>query len=289
MKRTVLLIFSMLLCAACARAADLSHPNRAEAGKLDPASCADGFSFAVMGDNQGSRKVFDFLTGLVREMKPDFAVSVGDITSNGFPSEYEMYLSQIAGAGVPWFAVPGNHEYRSAEGHTSLEGRKRFESIFGNSDFLFDHCGWRFIGLDVVAFDMLKNEQIAKLEKALKGFEGRAVVFMHYPPAVLPNWEEGYWKANADKFLALLEQYRVRYFFAGHIHIHDRLRIGPTDFIITGGAGGGLDRDIPAEQYNSPRGGAFYHFMLVKVDGDKATDILIRPDIPPDKMEDWER
>lgn len=289
MKKFSLLFFMILLLCPCARALELSHPNKAEAAKLDPASCADGFSFAVMGDNQGSVKVFDFLVSLVREIKPDFAVSVGDITSNGFPAEYEMYLSQIAQAGVPWFAVPGNHEYRSAEGHTTLDGRRRFESIFGNSDFLFDHCGWRFIGLDVVAFDMLRNEQIAKLEKALQGFEGRAVVFMHYPPAVIPNWEEGYWKANADRFLALLDRYRVRYFFAGHIHFHDRLRIGPTDFIITGGSGGGLDRDIPPEQYNSPDGGAFYHFMLVKVDGDRATDVLIRPNIPADKMEDWER
>jgi 3',5'-cyclic AMP phosphodiesterase CpdA len=280
---------AMILCASFARGAELSHPNKAEAAKLDETSCADGFSFTVMADNQGSTSVFEFLVSLVREMKPDFAISVGDITSNGFPEEYAMYLSQIQQAGVPWFAAPGNHEYRSPEGHTTLDGRKRFEEIFGNSDFLFDHCGWRFIGLDVVAFDMLRNEQIVKLEKALKGHEGRAVVFMHYPPAIIQNWEEGFWKANADKFLALLDQYQVRYFFAGHIHLYDRTRIGPTDFIITGGSGGGLDVSVPPEKYNSPDGGAFYHFIYVKVDGDKATAALVRPDIPADKMNDWVR
>ena len=271
--------FSLLLfviTGPCA-AGELSHPNKAEAARLDETSCADGFSFAVVADSHNS-PVFDVISGLVRAMRPDFAVSVGDETNNGREDEYAQFLNRITAAGVPWFVAPGNHEYRSPEGHTTLDGRKRFESIFGNSDFVFDHCGWRFIGLDVVAFDMLRNEQIVKLEKALQGHEGRAVVFMHYPPAVIKNWEQGYWKANADAFLALLEKYEVRYFFSGHIHVYDRLDIGPTRFIVTGG--GGLDTDVPPEKYNAPEGGAFHHFIYVAVDGGRAVDSVVRPEIP---------
>lgn len=271
----VALILFFISCVATA--AELSHPNKAEAARLDEASCADGFSFAVMADSH-TGDVFADITTLVGAMRPDFAVSVGDITDNGLDSEYALFLDRINAAGVPWFAAPGNHEYRSPEGHTSPDGPKRFKKIFGKQDFVFDHCGWRFILIDVVALDMLLPGQIAWLERALKGHEGRAAVFMHYPPAIIEGWEEGYWKSNGEAFLGLLKKFNVRYFFAGHIHIYDRLERDGTVFIVTGGSGGGLDSDRPADKLHTPDGGAFHHFIYVIVNnGNTAIEAVVRP------------
>ena len=277
---TFVLVFTSA-AAPCCRAEGLSHPNSAEAARLDESSCDDGFSFVVMADSHQSTDVFPQLMHMAQALEPDFYISVGDVTNDGLEQEYAFFLDQIAQVDEPWFVVPGNHEYRSPQGHTSLEGRKRFKQIFGPGDFFFDHCGWRFISLDVVAFDMLRPEQLKKLEKALKGHEGRAAVFMHYPPAVIENWPEGYWKANGAEFLALLEKYEVPWFFSGHIHVFDRLRIGPTAYIITGGAGGGLDSERPTDMLYDPDGGAYYHFILAEIKDDIATETVVHPDIDP--------
>lgn len=276
------LFFAVFVPAAFAAAApaEISHPNRDEAARLDEASCADGFSFVVVGDSHASRDVFPALVNAARMMKPDFAVSVGDFTNNGLEEEYRLFVDQISGAGVPWFAVPGNHEYRDPNGHTSPDGQKRFERIFGNSDFAFEHCGWRFVGLDIVAYDMLTPTQLKKLERVLDGGGGRAAVFMHYPPAVIPHWEDGYWKANAPEFMKLLEDSGARFFFAGHIHVFDWVRRGPTTYIVTAGGGGGNDTERTPDLLNAPDAGGFYHFIYVTVNGDEADWFVVRLEEP---------
>ena len=118
--KTLCLIFLLVLvCASSAAAGGLpSHPNRDEIRKLDESSCADGFSFAVMADSHVSVTVFPKIVAMVDELKPDFALSAGDFTNDGLKEEYETFLGQIARTDVPWFTVPGNHEYRTPDGHT---------------------------------------------------------------------------------------------------------------------------------------------------------------------------
>ena len=127
-----------------------------------------------------------------------------------------------------------------------------------------------------MAYDGLLPGQLGKLKKTLEGSGGRAAVFMHYPPAVIPHWEEGYWSASAPGFMKMLEDYGVRYFFSGHIHVYDRLRIGPTSYIVTGGGGDGYDSQIKPDELNSPDGGGFPHFVYVAVTGDEASDAVVR-------------
>jgi len=244
-----------------------SHPLRDEVEKLDDASCPGGFSFAVMADSHNSAATMERIIDKLLELKPGFAVTAGDFTRDGKPEEYEQFLSLIPRAGIPWFTAPGNHEYRTPDGHTSPDGPKRYEKIFGRRDLFFDHCGWRFVILDAVAYDTLLPAQLKKLESALEGREGRSAVFMHYPPSIIEHWEDGIFKSSAERFMRILETRAVPYFFSGHIHIHDEKIIGPTTYIITGGAGDGLMDDyIPPENFNSPSGGAFHHFILVTID-----------------------
>jgi 3',5'-cyclic AMP phosphodiesterase CpdA len=282
MNRKLIVVLGVFLSAiayaqpACAQS--LSHPNAVEIGKLNETSCASGFSFVVMGDNHVNQDVFEDMRDAAIRMKVDFAISVGDITNNGKEDEYATYLGQIAKAPFPWFVAPGNHEYRDMNGHTSQAGKTRFRKIFGKSDFAFTHCGWKFIGIDIVAYDGMLPGQMKFIESELKGYEGRAVVFMHYPPAAIKNWEESFWNTKTKEFMTLMEKDKVQYFFAGHLHIFDRIVIGPTTYIITGGGGGGVESERPKNAYNSPFGGAYYHFVYVMVNNDKATDFVVRPE-----------
>jgi len=212
-------------------------------------------------------------------MKPDFVISVGDVTNNGLAEEYAAFIDTIDAAKLPWFVAPGNHEYRDPNGHTSADGPKRFKKIFGKQDFYFDHCGWRFIGMDVTAYDLMSPSQLKWLEKTLEGFDGRAVLFMHYPPGIVKDWEEGYFKTGAEQYMKILETHKVPYSISGHIHVHDSLKIGPTTYIITGGGGGGTDTDRPREKLHSPDGGPFHHFIFFTVNGDNSIYAVVKPNL----------
>ncbi len=263
----VIVMFSLIVCANVA-IADTQlprHPNRAEVSKLDESGCDAGFSFAVVGDIHQNNETFEEMIRLSRASGVDFAVAVGDFTNDGKPEEYENYVEHINASELPWFTVPGNHEYRSPDGHTSLAGKKRYKRIFGKADFVFTHCGWAFAGLDTPAFDALLPTQLNKLEKVLKRYKGRSVVFSHYPPAIIPNWEDGIWVSNAASFMNLLDRYETPFSFSGHIHVYDEYKKGPVTYVITGGGGGTLDSDRGPANLNSPDSGAFYHFIIATV------------------------
>ena len=280
MKKSILsgfFISLMILFPVIAGAESLSHPNSAESAKLSEASCADGFSFVVMADTHVDQTIFPVMRDGAATMHPDFFVSVGDSTNNGLEDEYATFLGMIGKVKTPWFVAPGNHEYRQDKGGPSQEKMKLFKKIFGKSDFAFTHCGWKFIIVDIVKMDSLLSDQLRWIERELKGYEGRAAVFMHYPPAVLEKWKEGYWVMNGKEFLKLLESDRVPYFFSGHLHEYDHLRLGPTEYIVTGGGGGGFDADAATDPLYAPDGGPFHHFIYVTVNGDKTSYFVVRP------------
>jgi 3',5'-cyclic AMP phosphodiesterase CpdA len=254
----------------------LKHFNSDEALKLNVSDCETGFSFAVMADTHHSETVFPRFVRMVADAKPAFTVTVGDFTNNGLAEEYERYVKTISDAGVPWFSVPGNHEYRTPAGRTSPDGKKRFEKIFGPADFAFEHCGWRFVLLDVVAYDLLSPSQLKRLDRALSGSGGRAAVFAHYPPSIIDKWAEGIWVSGAEEAMRALKERETRYFFAGHIHVHDSYVAGPTSYIVTGGGGGGLDMDYSTKDLWSPSAGPYHHFIMVDVKGGESSFRIVK-------------
>lgn len=245
-----------------------THLNSAEIEKVNVSNCDEGFSFVVTSDSHLSETVFERIIDQVNNAMPAFAITTGDFTNNGQPWEYDQFVKQIERSKVPWFTTPGNHEYRSPEGHTTVDGPKRFAKIFGKQDYYFDVCGWRFIALDVVKLDTLLPAQLNKLEKALNPFPGRSVVFMHYPPAVIPKWDEGIFRTTAAQYMDILEKNKARYSFAGHIHVYDHINIGETTYVVTGGGGGGLDADYTPEMLNAEDAGLFHHYTLVEIHPD---------------------
>jgi len=282
-KNILAFILTSLVIAVTARSAaetaateSLKRFNSDEALKLDASDCDAGFSFAVMADTHQSESVFPRFARMVADAKPAFAVTVGDFTNNGLAEEYARYVEAISGAGVPWFSIPGNHEYRTPAGRTSHDGKKRFEKIFGPADFAFEHCGWRFVFLDVVAYDLLSPSQLKKLDRALTGSGGRAAVFAHYPPAVIEKWAEGIWVSGAQDAMRVMNERETRYFFGGHIHVHDSYVAGPTTYIVTGGGGGGLDTDYSPKDLWSPSAGPFHHFIMVDVKGGESSFRIVK-------------
>lgn len=276
------ILISSLAIRASSEEPDITYKMSSVIETLQERPCDGNFSLAVFGDSHLSQDVFEFMLNLSSKMNPSFIISVGDFTENGQEEEYKKFISQISKVDIPFFVVPGNHEYRTGSGGTSLKGIKRYERIFGRGDYYFDYCGWRFVGLDVCPMDLVTNAQLKWLKEVLEGKEGRAFVFAHYPPGIVEGWEY-YFKTNVDKLMEIIKRYKVRYYFSGHFHIYDKRIIGPTTYIIAGSSGGGIlkEGEKPEYKYCDPYGGSFYCFIYVMISGDKAIDILVKPAIPP--------
>lgn len=79
------------------------------------------FSFVVLGDRCGmaTAGVFERALEIVRDLKPDFALCVGDLIEGYWKNadearaEWEDIDAKIAATGLPFFQVTGNHDYGS--------------------------------------------------------------------------------------------------------------------------------------------------------------------------------
>lgn len=275
-RKKIFLLFFFLFSSLFLFAENLEFPIEGEINKLVKKDCKESFSFAVVSDNHTS-PYYEFLLEFCKRLNVDFILNCGDFTNDGKDQEYEVVFSQIRKAGIPHFFAPGNHEYRTPEGRTSLSSRKKYKKIFGSYDYYFDFCGWRFISLENVAFDMLTDTQLETLKKLLEDKQGTSVVFMHYPPSCIEKWEKSYFKMNCEKFLHILDEYKVRYAFFGHFHQYDRIKRNNTVYILCPAGNGKIDRE--RIHLNDPASGGYSGLIYVIVNGENTFDFLIKPAI----------
>src|SRR5262245_20818647 len=115
---------------------------------------AEEFTFAVMADthlypkNVNTRFVEKAQRAVddIKAMKPapDFFVLNGDIAQLGKATELELGRDILAEIKVKRMIVPGEHDWY-------LDMGKKWEQLFGDTHWTFDHKGVRFIGLDTVS------------------------------------------------------------------------------------------------------------------------------------------
>ena len=93
---------------------------------------------------EGSRSVEDIRTCL-RDIKTldslDFVLVSGDLTDFGADSEIIRVKSMLDSLGIPYHAIPGNHDAKWSE-----SGSNTFARVFDKERFDFRAGGFRFIG-----------------------------------------------------------------------------------------------------------------------------------------------
>ena len=247
------------------------------------------FSFLVIGDIQNSLRVRALLESAMKEGPPSFMILVGDFVMSPDLWNHRLFLTEMAVESklpFPVFMVPGNHDID----HTP-SGQKKprdvltlemYKALYGESnfDFTFNQCLFVLCGVD---FNR-PEQYLAYLQETLsKRGQGQKhiFVFVHFPPEGLAPYIEGLLPFN-EKFLSLLETYKVTGCFFGDFHGYWRGQRKGVNLIVAGG-GGRLKE-------SQPEWGKFHHILRVTVDKDTVSESLIvsQKEFPvEDKLRHW--
>ena len=187
------------------------------------------FSFAVMGDSQGHNDILG--EALVMTSGCDFAIHCGDLTPSGGRFELASVDEALNSSSVPVFTTPGNHD-------TKTFGPDGYISRFGSTQYYFDYGDVRFAFVD--SSDLtITAKQISWLGGILSEAH-RKVVVTHAPCYDPFEGNHTLDPASCERLEEFALENGVTAVFSGHVHAYSSLRVGDTDFVITGGAGGSL-------------------------------------------------
>ncbi len=162
-----------------------------------PLRAGDGFRFAWLSDTHvGSETAADDLRAAVRDINalPDvkFVVISGDITEYGSRLQLTLTKDILRDLKVPLRIIPGNHDTKWSE-----SGATDFPHIFGSDRFVFDHGGYRFIGMHEGPLMKMGDghfapQDIRWLDEQLAKVHNRPIIFVtHYPlDDGIANWFE---------------------------------------------------------------------------------------------------
>ena len=237
------------------------------------------FSFAVVGDCQppARRMPYSQVThAIMRELRllrPTFALYSGDRilgfgeTLQEMRNGYDRFRALADSAGVPFYAVPGNHECQSNPAAIEL-----LESFGHPSYGSFDVGRYHFVGLnteELCVEGRVTGEQLAWLEGDLAEHEDAAgtFVFMHRP---LFSWFRGDLESEeAERLKDLFSRHSVRAVFAGHDHFYAEEERESVRYFTVGGGGGAL--------YAQPPRGGYSHYLFVHVGDERLEVDVINP------------
>ena len=232
------------------------------------------FSFLVIGDIHNSLRGQALLRSALKEGTPSFLVLLGDSVISPDVWNHRLFLTEMAvetKLPFPVFIIPGNHDIdhtppgqkKEREGVT----REMYEALYGggNFDFTFNQCLFVLCGVDFNRPEAYLTHLQEALSKKGQG-KKHIFVFVHFPPEGLAPYIEGPLPLS-EKFLSLVETYKVTACFFGDFHGHWRGQRNGVNLIVAGGGG-----RLKATQ---PEWGKFHHILRVTVDKDTVSESLI--------------
>jgi 3',5'-cyclic AMP phosphodiesterase CpdA len=178
------------------------------------------------------------LAAWIADERPNLVIHTGDLTVDGADVEDDLrYAAELMrGLGVPFRAVPGNHDVGDA-GHARQlvndERLARWRAHLGPDRWVEDVEGCRLIGFDAMLLGSGEPEEAAQaawLEAVMDTAKGRRVAWFLHRPLFLDRPDEpdtGYWSVKPQPracLLKLVQQHSVALVASGHLHkAHDFL------------------------------------------------------------------
>lgn len=85
--------------------------NQKQIDKLHSSVPSDQFSFAVMGDNKNSFKIYNQILKDIDNNHDAFAIDVGDLVYDGEKAKYRIFYNMIKNERTPYLVAVGNHDH----------------------------------------------------------------------------------------------------------------------------------------------------------------------------------
>ncbi len=162
----------------------------------------------------------DMLARVIREInkiEPEIVVVTGDLTENGYQSEFKRarnYIEEIE-CKVK-VVIPGNHDARNV-------GYLGFEEIFGHRSIIEKYGGVTIAGIDSSQPDLndghVGREKYGWIEKCLNTDGFKVVALHHHLISVPKTGREGNILIDAGDVLELLTRCGTDLVLCGHKHV----------------------------------------------------------------------
>jgi 3',5'-cyclic AMP phosphodiesterase CpdA len=151
------------------------------------------------------------------KLEPELLIVTGDLTDEGYPTEFERaqrYIDRIPCKRRA--VVPGNHDVRNL-------GYLGFEDFFGPRSWVEEYEGLRIVGLDSTQPDIdeghVGRENYEWIEESLKTDEFKIVALHHHLLPVPKTGRERNILTDAGDLLELLMNCEVDLVLCGHKHV----------------------------------------------------------------------
>ena len=174
----------------------------------------------------------------------DFLLLPGDLTQDGEIVNHQWLAERLSKLPFPVYVIPGNHDLPSLQGTSSTIAAADFPSYYrkcgyqNNSRLYYSQeilPRVQLIALNSNNFDSegkqlgyLDEAQLLWLDDILKKHQDKLNlvtihhnVIEHFPGQTHHPLGQRYMLGNAGDLLKLLEKYRVKLIFTGHLHVQD--------------------------------------------------------------------
>ena len=191
---------------------------------------------------------WDVFVGEMRRAPPQLIVHSGDVSFDGSGDEDDIAFArqQKDRLGIPWLAIPGNHDTGESPLAVRLnqpvdsERLARWRRHYGEGRWCRDIGEWRLVGIDtaLLGSDLAEErEQWAFLERALKERCGRPVMlFQHLPPFEEAPDDTAFTAmavpaAPRKRLLDTCLQGGVAVIACGHLHVYRQMHYAGIDIV----------------------------------------------------------
>jgi 3',5'-cyclic AMP phosphodiesterase CpdA len=184
----------------------------------------------------------------VAGVRPDLVIHAGDLTLDGMtrPEDLQHARTRLDQLGVPWVAVPGNHDIGDNPSRVTPAGatvssarRQRWTEVIGDDWWARHMSGWSIVGVNAQLFESglpAEEAQWAWLDAQLGNEQAppRTVLIIHKP---IDASQEELRTAPPSRFVPpraggritrLLNAHASPIVLSGHVHQYRRLQIQGT-------------------------------------------------------------
>jgi acid phosphatase type 7 len=242
-------------------------------------------TFLVYGDNRTDDAAHASVVRAMNAVPSDFLVNTGDMIEDGASAANWQTFFDIERSLLhdrPLFAAIGNHELHDDAAGANFERYFGFPEASGASmpygTVRFGSARFFFLnGMD----DWSSSPERQWLEQALSsadteaGLQWRFVVLHHGPWSSGPHGPN--LKLVAAGVVQLLTQHSVDLLLAGHDHLYERGMGGALKYIVSGGGGAPLYRDLH-EVATSRKVEPAHHFVQVTTQDSTLRIVAMRDD-----------